>query len=523
MISEKEIVESIIELLGQNKFLTIPGFGTLEVEIISAYTYRKEILFPPSRKLSTFDSRKIKNDKILIGYLMRKFQLDPASVNRTLKLITSDWKSQLNNGVLTLDKIGKFEKGKNNRILFSPVKDTLETAIHFGLPEKISKIDLTGNKISEVLESSESKELNDSVQSSDDSSIKIPKTKDSQGDTTKLVTAQITPKEVKNNIESSQRNTTKPVTTQITPKEVKTNIESSQKDTTKPVTTQITPKEVKKNIKSSQKDTTKPVTAQTTSKEVKKNIESSRRDATKSVTKQITSKKVKKNIESSQSKVVKDVNSSNQNEPKHKTQESSTSNRKQTVRQENIRSSDSIAKKNIKPGVSYYPRRKPPKKRPVVVYLLILCIVIALIAPYIAVNLLGYEVSIEKKPLDTREIVPITPLVESNLSEDNQSETIESSLEEDTQVSLETSETQIKAEASIYYVVIAGSFESEGKANEYIDELRNSGFPARLSTNRSLGRYRVIYDGFDSLDGALIGLREIRNTIDKDAWLLREK
>ena len=499
MISEKEIVESIIELLGQNKFLTIPGFGTLEVEIISAYTYRKEILFPPSRKLSTFDSRKIKNDKILVGYLMRKFQLDPASVNRTLKLIISNWKSHLNDGVLTLDNIGKFEKGKNNRILFSPVKDTLETAIHFGLPEKISKIDLTRNKISEVLESSESKELNDSVQSSDDSSIKIPKTKDSQGDTTKLVTAQITPKEVKKNIESSQ------------------------KDTTKPVTTQNTPKEVKKNIESSQKDTTKPVTAQTTSKEVKKNIESSRRDATKPVTTQSTSKKVKKNIESSQSKVVKDVNSSNQNEPKHKTQESSTSNRKQTVRQENIRSSDSIAKKNIKPGVSYYPRRKPPKKRPVVVYLLILCIVIALIAPYIAVNLLGYEVSIEKKPLDTREIVPITPLVESNLSEDNQSETIESSLEEDTQVSLETSETQIKAEASIYYVVIAGSFESEGKANEYVDELRNSGFPARLSTNRSLGRYRVIYDGFDSLDGALIGLREIRNTIDKDAWLLREK
>ena len=499
MISEKEIVESIIELLGQNKFLTIPGFGTLEVEIISAYTYRKEILFPPSRKLSTFDSRKIKNDKIFVGYLMRKFQLDPSSVNRTLQLITSNWKSQLNDGVLTLDKIGKFEKGKNNRILFSPVKDTLETAIHFGLPEKISKIDLTGNKIAEVLESSESKELNDSVQSSDDSSIKIPKTKDSQGDTTKLVTAQITPKEVKKNIESSQR------------------------DITKPVTTQVTPKEVKKNIESSQKDTTKPVTARTTSKEVKKNIESSRRDATKPVTTQSTSKKVKKNIESSQSKVVKDVNSSNQNEPKHKTQESSTSKRKQTVRQENIRSSDSIAKKKIKPGVSYYPRRKPPKKRPVVVYLLILCIVIALIAPYIAVNLLGYEVSIEKKPLDTREILPITPLVESNLSEDNQSETIEPSLEEDTQVFLETSETQIKAEASIYYVVIAGSFESEGKANEYVDELRNSGFPARLSTNRSLGRYRVIYDGFDSLDGALIGLREIRNTIDKDAWLLREK
>lgn len=436
MISEKEIIESIVELLGQNKFLTIPGFGTLEVEIISAYTYKREILFPPTRRLSTFDGKKIANDKVLAEYLMRKFQLDPTSINRKLQAITGNWRSQLKNGVLVLDKIGQFERGKNNRILFSPATGTLETATLFGLPEKISKADLSEGKTSEVLESSQNKDLNDSIQSSDDTSRKTAKTKDS----------------------------------------TKVSIVDKPKD--------------------------------------------SRRGTTNLVT---TSKKLKKSTESSQSKDVKDAKRANQNAPKHRSQEPSTSRRKLTVRQENIRRSGSTTKKKIKPGVSYYPRRKSPKNRPVVVYLLLLCIVIALVAPYIAVSLLGYQISIERKSVDTNEIVTITPLVESNFNEDVQSETIESAVGGDTQSFSENSEPHIKAQASIYYVAIAASFESEDKANEYVDELRNDGFPARLSTNRSSGRYRVIYNGFDSLEGALIGLQEIRNTIDRDAWLLREK
>lgn len=432
MISEKEIIQSIVELLGQNKFLTIPGFGTLEVEIIPSYTYKKEILFPPTRRLSTFDGKKIGNDKVLTEYLMRKFQLDPTSINRKLQLITSNWKSQLKNGVLVLDKIGKFERGKNNRILFSPVTGTLETATLFGLPEKISKADLSEGKSSEVLESFKNKDFNESIQRSDDPSRKATTTKDS--------------------------------------------IVDKPKDSRRGATNLVTP-----------------------------------------------SKKLKKSTESSQSKIVKDTKRANQNAPKHRSHEPSTSRRKLTVRQENTGTSDSSTKKKIKPGVSYYPRRKPSKTQPVVVYLLLLCIIIALVAPYIAVSLLGYQISIERKSVDTKEIVTMTPLVESTFSEDVHTETIESSPGEDSESFSENSENQIKAEASIYYVAIAASFESEDKANEYVDELRNDGFPARLSTNRSFGRYRVIYNGFDSLEGALVGLREIRNTVDKDAWLLREK
>lgn len=70
------------------------------------------------------------------------------------------------------------------------------------------------------------------------------------------------------------------------------------------------------------------------------------------------------------------------------------------------------------------------------------------------------------------------------------------------------------------YHVVAGAFRIEENSFKKVNQLKKQGFNARIIGINKYGLHEVVYGSYETGQEALIALREIRKTSNKDAWLL---
>ena len=70
------------------------------------------------------------------------------------------------------------------------------------------------------------------------------------------------------------------------------------------------------------------------------------------------------------------------------------------------------------------------------------------------------------------------------------------------------------------YHVVAGAFRIEENSFKKVNQLKKQGFNARIIGVNKYGLHEVVYGSYETGQEALIALREIRKTSNKDAWLL---
>lgn len=73
------------------------------------------------------------------------------------------------------------------------------------------------------------------------------------------------------------------------------------------------------------------------------------------------------------------------------------------------------------------------------------------------------------------------------------------------------------------YHIIAGAFRVEENCDKKVAQLKANGFNARKIGVNKYGLHQVVYGSYESSDEALIAIRDIRKTHNKDAWLLVKK
>ena len=70
------------------------------------------------------------------------------------------------------------------------------------------------------------------------------------------------------------------------------------------------------------------------------------------------------------------------------------------------------------------------------------------------------------------------------------------------------------------YHIIAGAFRVEENCDKKIEQLKADGFSARKIGVNKFGLHQVVYESYEDRFDALEALRTIKNTHNKDAWLL---
>jgi len=70
------------------------------------------------------------------------------------------------------------------------------------------------------------------------------------------------------------------------------------------------------------------------------------------------------------------------------------------------------------------------------------------------------------------------------------------------------------------YHVVAGAFRIEENSFKKVNQLKKQGFNARIIGINKYGLHEVVYGSYETGQEALVALRKIRKTSNKDAWLL---
>lgn len=70
------------------------------------------------------------------------------------------------------------------------------------------------------------------------------------------------------------------------------------------------------------------------------------------------------------------------------------------------------------------------------------------------------------------------------------------------------------------YHIVAGAYRVEDNAYKKIEQLKEKGFSARYIGENRYGLHQVVYNSYQDRIEALASLRAIKNTENKDAWLL---
>lgn len=73
------------------------------------------------------------------------------------------------------------------------------------------------------------------------------------------------------------------------------------------------------------------------------------------------------------------------------------------------------------------------------------------------------------------------------------------------------------------YHIVAGAFRVEANSDKKVDQLRTMGYKARKIGKNRYGLHEVVYASYSTRLEAQQALNEIRNTHNKDAWLLIKK
>jgi cell division protein FtsN len=111
---------------------------------------------------------------------------------------------------------------------------------------------------------------------------------------------------------------------------------------------------------------------------------------------------------------------------------------------------------------------------------------------------------------------------EQLLAEQKQQDAVEQKIQQATFVienPLPTITLNIAKEVKNYHV-IAGAFRDPLNANKKVKQLISNGFDAQILGVNKWNLTTVSYASFADKDAALLNLKEIKNTVSSDAWLL---
>lgn len=131
---QKKIVEGVKELLHEQEYVVLPGFGGFVTQVhFSRYLVEKNILTPPG-KIISFNKQLRQNDGVLMLWLQNELQINAETA---LTHITefSDYCQQVLKAKrrLTLDDLGFFYLDLEGNIGFEPKNDTNLLLDSFGL------------------------------------------------------------------------------------------------------------------------------------------------------------------------------------------------------------------------------------------------------------------------------------------------------------------------------------------------------------------------------------------------------
>lgn len=133
-----KLSDYISDLLFRYECVIVPGFGgfvtNAKPAIISPYT---KTFYPP-HKLITYNNHLKNNDGLLANYIASVDKVPFESAMNFIRFEVDQWKKELQNSDITLEKIGKFSLDKNNSLLFEPQTDINYLTEAYGLTSFVS-------------------------------------------------------------------------------------------------------------------------------------------------------------------------------------------------------------------------------------------------------------------------------------------------------------------------------------------------------------------------------------------------
>ena len=124
----------ISQLLYRYQCVTIPNFGAFLTEIQSAQIFEDSNSFYPPTKIISFNSYLKNNDGLLANQIAQSEKISYNEAVIEIKNQVAVWNDKLENfGGIILKNIGEFELNKENKLVFSAVKNVNYFTNSFGL------------------------------------------------------------------------------------------------------------------------------------------------------------------------------------------------------------------------------------------------------------------------------------------------------------------------------------------------------------------------------------------------------
>jgi hypothetical protein len=123
----------ISDLLYRYECVIVPDFGgfvtNTQSAIISSYS---KTFYPPHKQI-TYNSHLKNNDGLLANYIASVDKMPFEHAMNFIRFEVSEWRKELNETDLFLEKIGKLSLDKNEAIIFEPQNDTNYLTAAYGL------------------------------------------------------------------------------------------------------------------------------------------------------------------------------------------------------------------------------------------------------------------------------------------------------------------------------------------------------------------------------------------------------
>ena len=123
----------ISDLLYRYECVIVPDFGGFVTNNKSAIISSYSKTFYPPHKIITYNSHLKNNDGLLANYIASVDKMPFEHAMNFIKFEVKEWKKELKNTDLFLEKIGKFSLDNNNSIIFEPQTDINYLTSAYGL------------------------------------------------------------------------------------------------------------------------------------------------------------------------------------------------------------------------------------------------------------------------------------------------------------------------------------------------------------------------------------------------------
>jgi len=128
----------ISDLLYRYECVIVPDFGGFVTNNKSAIISSHSNTFYPPHKLITYNAHLKNNDGLLANYIASVDKMPFEHAMNFIKFEVNQWREELRDTDLFLEKIGKFSLDNNNAIIFEPQSDVNYLTTAYGLSALVS-------------------------------------------------------------------------------------------------------------------------------------------------------------------------------------------------------------------------------------------------------------------------------------------------------------------------------------------------------------------------------------------------